>query len=499
MPIVYETAGPVGGYAALGNLQGQNEAAQIRAQQMARAGGGGGGTDNPLDMQRAIQFRDEMMFRQGQQADSMVPSARDAFLANARLAEQGQHARLQAELSQVQLSQQETMRLQRMRNAIGEISSDPTLTDEEKAELIGKTKYGMGPLEERLNRQMLLAKTQQQQAMVEQYQAHAALELQRAKGLAKSAEDRIQWWTDPPTLGAIAEDIRKNSGIGHLLSEEQVMQWAKEIAVKQGVGQAMTTDERGNLIPLGGGTKGGKAGGSAGQGEEFTHESGLTSEKYIKLERDIEKDIDRRRQETVKDPQGVKEPRPRYPELQDDEGFRKAVEKRLEEAGMPKNLAEFLGQRKSAKKSYQSPFASQQPETASTPQGQGQGATFTEEQARNVGGELGLRLDETNQSIQKSGLSQQDKELASQLIASGRAIAQRYPDPATRPPEVAASLKTMREQFERIRLKLASAESAAKGLPMPGRGPTPAQRLFGKGGVADWVDVNIGSGSLGPR
>lgn len=135
--------------------------------------------------------------RRQQLAASMLPSARDLFHAQAAQDAMAKHAQVQAWLQGQKLSQQETLRLQRMRAAVGEVMSNPTLSQDEKDTLALHLKTGIDPLAQR-----------QKQAQAQMMQAHAEMFHQQA-AQAKSVE----------TQNADFEKKLLESGVG-------VLKWA---------------------------------------------------------------------------------------------------------------------------------------------------------------------------------------------------------------------------------------------------------------------------------
>ncbi len=87
-------------------------------------------------------------FNQSQQV-----SQRDAFHAQVQQQQMQEQAQLHAWLNQQQLSQAESMKLQRMQNAVGEVMADPNLSDEEKTNLAMQLKTGIDPLRQRVEMQ----------------------------------------------------------------------------------------------------------------------------------------------------------------------------------------------------------------------------------------------------------------------------------------------------------------------------------------------------------
>lgn len=99
--------------------------------------------------------RQQALQQQNQQAFARINAEQDQtyFQAEAAAARQRQGAELQAWLNQQDLSQKEKMRLERMRNAIGEVESlvsSKQLTEEEAANYMIELKTGIDPIQHRL-------------------------------------------------------------------------------------------------------------------------------------------------------------------------------------------------------------------------------------------------------------------------------------------------------------------------------------------------------------
>ncbi len=176
MPVVFEQAAPMapeiqaaGGAAeqwskdmpSLARLyetamQGQTQASiagSHNATQLAAAQLGESGRDSASANALAEHARE---FNQSRQV-----SPHDVFQAQQQQAMQQQAAQMHAWLQGQELSQAESMRLQRMQNAVGEVQADPNLSDEEKTNLAMQLKTGIDPLRQRV--EMQKAKLEQQQ------------------------------------------------------------------------------------------------------------------------------------------------------------------------------------------------------------------------------------------------------------------------------------------------------------------------------------------------
>jgi hypothetical protein len=360
MPVTWEPASPIG---LAGNiyadhyaleLQRQNQQAQNQA--MASAGRGGGGpSGGGLDMQAAIQHRDQMQFAQQQQVDA---NSNQQSAQNAQSRNNQQRASLDAQLSQEQLTQQETMRLARLNNAVGDVTSDPTLSDEEKRDLVMQLKTNKSPLEQRQQAAKLKSQQLANEEKTKEMQLQGAIQKHHLDALGKSVSDRKSFVPDDVHLAAIAEDLDKKlpqfpdiSG-GEQTRQAVIAKLAHEEAVRQGLGSSvvLSPDGKTQHFISGPGSKdhelmlkGEHAGGL--RGEEMTHE------KFLKAREYAERIVDKRATETKEgDIPGTKVLA--HPELQDLDKRAEAVKKHLKDIGAPTTFEELEAMKKDRPKGY---------------------------------------------------------------------------------------------------------------------------------------------------
>lgn len=438
MPIVYETAAPIAQFGA------------VARDSAAAAGGGGGygrgyGSQIPYDtgIQDAIQFRDQHQFRmaaQGQETQARF----DALRANqeGELAMQNQRFQLQAELQQVELSQTERMRLQRLKNAVGEVSADPTLTDVEKADLIQQLKFNVDPLQRRLSQERLKQEQMVKESMVEQRRADAALKEEAAKVHASGFDARTHYYVDPQTLAAITEDFKKNTPMSHLIPPAAFEQMARQEAMRQGLGKPFFQQSPGKWEAIGPGAAGRDMGGDGdgtgrGTGRGGTdHPSGLTAQEYSRLHGDAAHTVDRRIAAKERDGETVS-----------DEVRQQMIERELEaRLGGLKKYAEQAPQKQ--QKGYASPFA---PAAAAKPAG-----PIAPMEVRTAA------LDRLADRVNVSALDPQQKAEANGFLKSAQKLIAQYPDPATRPREVQAQIEQIAKAFEQYEPKIVKQEDAAR-------------------------------------
>lgn len=325
------------------------EAAQLRGAGGRGAGGGDG------DLQDAISRRDEMAFRGAQFAATQGAAAEqfNAAVQNQRT-EMEAKFRLQAELNATELSQQERMRLQRMKNAIGEVASDASLTSQEKADLILQLKTGINPLEQRIAKAKLAQEEQLKAAMIDQRRADAAMQQEQMKYWTSSLSDRFHFEPDPKQLASIAEDIKNN--MPGIVPDEVVYSMARQMAMQQGLGQTFFQKSPKEFVPVEG-FGGQRAAGRKGAEGELVHPTGTSVKDFQNRLNRITVEVRRdsrltRPGETPLDPQV-----PIYPNLQTEEGVQKEIEKRMNNLGLPATYEEFDDQRQQrAVKEYVSPY-----------------------------------------------------------------------------------------------------------------------------------------------
>lgn len=210
--------------------QAQQEFA-LRAQALAQQGGGGyrgGGSD----IQDAINHRDDAQ-RQSDQFNAQLNTGiqRDQYEAQSQANLQQSRFQLQAQLQDVELSQQEKMRLQRMKNAVGEVSADPSLTDDEKSDMILQLKTGIDPFQHRIATQKLAQEKLVKDQMVELSQAKTGVEQANAKFRTNSFDDNQRYIPNPSSLAQFVEDeLTANPDLPPAEAEKR----ARERAIREG-------------------------------------------------------------------------------------------------------------------------------------------------------------------------------------------------------------------------------------------------------------------------
>lgn len=326
----------------------RNNESILSAQVAARGRGGDGGQG---DIQDAINHRDDSANRNYQFAAAQG-DAGNRFSAEQVQAktELENRFRLQAELQQTELTQQENMRLQRMKNAVGEVASDSTLSAEEKADFITQLKTGISPLEHRLAKARLAAETQAKEALADQRRTQAAADMVAIKFHSLAAEDRQGFVADPVQLERITKDLRENMPQASLIPPEVITKMAKQIALEQGLGVTMYQESPGKMVPI----QGGKSGSGKSSAEASTHPTGLDADSYMKQWDLVSKSVAKDAAE--KNNSGE----PLHPELQTEEGRQKRISERLRSA--EEAMRSFNAQSKPPeKKGYVSPWNRPEP------------------------------------------------------------------------------------------------------------------------------------------
>lgn len=357
MPITYESAAPVAAfgsvYAEAARIAAQQRNAQLAAAAMQGGGYGGshGGTYD-TGMQDAINHRDDLQFAMARSAADSAVSQRDVFAAGAAREQQAQHFQLEAQLQSLQLTQQETMRLARMKNAIGDVQNDPSLSAEEKADMTIQLKTGIDPLAARQAKAKLALDQQLKEQQAEQFKFHAATEKARLDALGKSPADRTGFVPDPTHLAAIAEDIQKNvkyiPGVGPP-PPEMVQQMAVQEAMRQGLGTHVLTHADGKeTIISGPGSKSHDASSTGGKIGGADHPSGLSPMEYLKAREQAEAQAHKEQQlTTIGDDLGKKPVHPQSIEWKNER-----TRQIMQAMGLPQDMNEYNKQRTSGKTAY---------------------------------------------------------------------------------------------------------------------------------------------------
>lgn len=251
----------------------------LRAAALAQQGGGGGGRGGGgSDIQDAINHRDDAQ-RQSDQFNAQLNTGvqRDQYEAQSQANLQQSRFELQAQLQDVELSQQEKMRLQRMKNAVGDVSTDPTLSDEEKSDMILQLKTGIDPFQHRIATQKLAQEKMVKDQMVEASQAKTAVEQANAKYRTNSFEDNQRYIPNPSSLAQFVED---EATANPDLPPDELEKRARARAIREGAythwtqtapGKWEVADPRKGGDPNQPGTAGTRSGtGTAGAGAEKT-------------------------------------------------------------------------------------------------------------------------------------------------------------------------------------------------------------------------------------
>lgn len=128
-----------------------------------------------------------------------LQSALSAQGAQQQAGLQAQHFDLQAQFNQIQLTQSEQMRMQRLRNGIDAVKNHPGLSPDEKQNLIMQMQTGLNPLEQRQQQANILHTQIQTQGQAQQNEQQATLFNQRQNFLARGLQGNLQTIEDPST------------------------------------------------------------------------------------------------------------------------------------------------------------------------------------------------------------------------------------------------------------------------------------------------------------
>lgn len=381
MPIVYESPAPIGiaanTYDRTTLLQQQLLAQQLRHSQTDGYGGGpgGGNRGGGSDIQAAINNRDQMQAQQNQAnfaANGVSQS--QVYASQSQAAQQQQAAQLQAQLQQTELTQSENMRLTRMKNAIGDVQNDPTLSTEEKNNYTMQLRTGIDPMEKRQQLANLKAQELLNTSKSNENDQQTAFKNRSLKISAMAAPDRRVFSADPAALASIVSDLKS---VHPEMSQEDAGKLAQETALAQNLGVHGTLQPDGKIeydthlnpdgTPIG---KGGASGsGSSGGGSGSPGQ--LDLKQWLDLRKHAEDAI--RAKGTEKkdsDIPGIKVDK--HPELADAAEFSKAVIQHLRDMKVPATFDEFQGQQKpQEKKGYdpsKAPWNKNRVATVATPE-----------------------------------------------------------------------------------------------------------------------------------
>lgn len=474
MPILYEPAAPIGDGVTIYN---RLAAQQRRAAAAASSAGGygapsyggrapryGGGGD---DIQSAIFQRDQMQFlRDKDSLDRTSVPASQVYAATAAASQQQQNFQLQANLQAVELSQQEKMRLQRMKNAIGEVEADGSLSAQEKNDLIMQLKTGIDPLQHRLAAQRVQIEQMQKEEMVKQYQMRAALDEQKLKVHTAKFEDRMTYFVDPSVMSGIIADFKASLPMSELIPPQQLEEMARQEAIRQGLGRPMFQQEPGKwtsvdeLFP------------PAGKDKGPTHPSGLSPMDYLAAREKAETQAHREQQLTTEgDIPGTK--KPVHP--QTIEWKNERTRQIMQSLGLPMDMNEYNKgmTQQQGKGVYKSPFG-QTPPGAAPPPGQTPPPGAAPPPPAVAQAEIGR----DKQFIQTAtGITEDERLAATFLLAETEKIMQKYPNPKDLPAEERRKLVEYSENLKKITAKAKPPVAAAAAPPAaaPAPGPNPAQ------------------------
>jgi hypothetical protein len=187
--------------------------------------------------EQAYQFDAAHAQRAQQFEESRQPSQRDAFEADRRMTEmqaaqqfqaQEMQARfkLQSDLHEQTLGQEEKMRLQRMQTGLAKVQADldagriePWMADEARSQL----QYGISPLKERAAKESVLRQQQLDQLHYAQTLKEMQMQQTRADFDAKTFQERVGSYTDPQS-GQTLRFYQKRPGEYDFLPDKQAEQ-----------------------------------------------------------------------------------------------------------------------------------------------------------------------------------------------------------------------------------------------------------------------------------
>lgn len=251
MPIVFATPAPVSSFEAGGEAEAimRNLPTLASAYSHAQELRSREAMANADRMQRSREFADTMRERQQQTVNenNRQFTAIGGELAGIAL-QADTRAQASAWLNQQELGQADVMRLQREKAAVSHVMADPTLSDEDRADLVLQLRTGIDSKTQRLKQQQIEAETIRKNQLVEQAQAQTALTEQLSQFRAKSLNDRV---ADVVVDDAGMEEIKKQVNEAYDgAPEEQKAAIIKAEALKNGVMRRMLEHKPGDWQPL---------------------------------------------------------------------------------------------------------------------------------------------------------------------------------------------------------------------------------------------------------
>lgn len=430
MPIVYAPQAPVSGYSAAAYEYGaaQNAANRARASGGVSSGGGYGVDpsvlmrmyDNDADrMQAAIANRDRMDFEARRFAAGLdAETGMQNLRAHNEAALQDQRIQGQMAMQNNELSQQEKIRYMRMKNALGSVEADPTLTAEEKANMRTMLQSGINPYEQRLARQKVEAQAEANRMLADQRRTQASLNEADLKLSAQSFNERTAYHVDSSVLSQIIGDLKKNLPGADRIPPQVLAGMANEIAMSQGLGQTFYQESPGKWAPVSGGTGKGSSSGSKSEG-------GMNEDKFMKL---YDSAVDQAMKEQAKATDGV----PVHPQTV--EWFNERVQQIVQER--TKALQGFS--QTQPQRGYRSPFAA---EPATVAKG-GKRTEYSQAAINDLG-------TEAQRISNRSDLPADLQYRALEAIQVARQIMGKYPNPDDMPEKarekLEAAMKVYRE------------------------------------------------------
>lgn len=204
-----------------------------------------------------------------------------------------QRAQLQAQLNQVELSQADQMRMQRLKQAEAEVAQ-ANLTPEEKQDALFQIRTGLDPLQRRqavaqMNHQQL-----QDQMLTAQLQKQQRLENEAAQFRAKNLEDRIALIPDPQMMLDASQSLATVLPQWNMMPPQMQRQLAKSVVAARG-GMMTAWEKTPGGWEVIGGSKAGQAGEAANQTQAAVNkEVADWRSTYDKVRSSVDKEVQRR-------------------------------------------------------------------------------------------------------------------------------------------------------------------------------------------------------------
>lgn len=144
--------------------------------------------------QRQFGYQNFMFDRQSQEQERML-----GLQEGVQARRDVRQVDLQARLNEITLTQNETLRINKLKESIARVREDPDLAPHERNALITQLQTGLNPLENRMRESQMIHTNLQSEALFQQTAQSAELFNQRQAHIARGIAGNLQTITDPVT------------------------------------------------------------------------------------------------------------------------------------------------------------------------------------------------------------------------------------------------------------------------------------------------------------